>query len=69
MATEAPVQPPPVQRAASLDKRKPALPWSTALRVAARELMFAKVKFVFVVLSVAIGVGALNGVRGFADSF
>ncbi len=48
---------------------KPALPWRTALRVAARELMFARVKFVFVVLSVAIGVGALTGVRGFADSF
>ncbi len=69
MATEAPVQPPPIQRAVSLDKQKPALPWATALRVAARELMFAKVKFVFVVLSVAIGVGALTGVRGFADSF
>lgn len=48
---------------------KPALPWSTALRIATRELLFARVKFVFVVLSVAIGVGALTGVRGFADSF
>jgi putative ABC transport system permease protein len=48
---------------------KPALPWGTALRIAARELMFARVKFVFVILSVAIGVGALTGVRGFADSF
>ena len=48
---------------------KPALPWSTALRIAARELVFARVKFVFVILSVAIGVGALTGVRGFADSF
>ncbi len=67
MATEAPVQ--EARRAVSLDKTKPALPWATALRVAARELMFTKVKFVFVVLSVAIGVGALTGVRGFADSF
>ena len=49
--------------------QKPALPWATALRIAARELVFARVKFVFVVLSVAIGVGALTGVRGFADSF
>jgi putative ABC transport system permease protein len=49
--------------------RKPALPWLTALRIATRELMFARVKFVFVILSVAIGVGALTGVRGFADSF
>ena len=48
---------------------KPALPWMTALRIAARELMFARVKFIFVILSVAIGVGALTGVRGFADSF
>ncbi len=48
---------------------KPALPWRTALRIAWGELMFARVKFVFVVLSVAIGVGALTGVRGFADSF
>ncbi len=52
-----------------VDATKPALPWRTALRIAARELMFARVKFVFVVLSVAIGVGALTGVRGFADSF
>jgi putative ABC transport system permease protein len=51
------------------DAQKPALPWLTALRIAARELMFSKVKFVFVILSVAIGVGALTGVRGFADSF
>lgn len=48
---------------------KPALPWRTALRIAARELAFARVKFIFVILSVAIGVGALTGVRGFADSF
>ena len=51
------------------DATKPALPWRTALRIAARELMFARVKFIFVILSVAIGVGALTGVRGFADSF
>ncbi len=52
-----------------IEGTKPALPWATALRIAARELMFARVKFVFVILSVAIGVGALTGVRGFADSF
>ena len=51
------------------ERKKPALPWLTALRIAARELVFARVKFIFVVLSVAIGVGALTGVRGFADSF
>ncbi len=59
----------PVRDSATGSRTKPALPWSTALRIAYRELMFARVKFVFVVLSVAIGVGALTGVRGFADSF
>ena len=48
---------------------KPAMRWRTALRIAWRELMFSRGKFVFVVLSVAIGVGALTGVRGFATSF
>ncbi len=64
MATVASVQ----EQAAPLGT-KPALPWRTALRIAGRELLFARVKFVFVILSVAIGVGALTGVRGFADSF
>ena len=58
-----------VEEARQAEATKPALPWATALRIAFRELMFARVKFVFVVLSVAIGVGALTGVRGFADSF
>ncbi|RRA47149.1 ABC transporter permease [Acidipila sp. EB88] len=61
-------RPLPAQSIAS-SGTKPALPWRTALRIAARELLFARVKFVFVILSVAIGVGALTGVRGFADSF
>jgi putative ABC transport system permease protein len=48
---------------------KPALRWRTALHIASRELLASRLKFVFVVLSVAIGVGALTGVRGFASSF
>ncbi len=48
---------------------KPALPWSTAARVAWRELRAGKAKFLFVLLSVAVGVAALTGVRGFSDSF
>jgi putative ABC transport system permease protein len=47
---------------------KPALPWFSAIRIAWRELQASRVKFSFVVLSVAIGVGALTGVRGFSES-
>jgi len=48
---------------------KPALPWATAARIAWRELRAGKAKFLFVLLSVAVGVAALTGVRGFSDSF
>ncbi|MBB6145161.1 putative ABC transport system permease protein [Silvibacterium bohemicum] len=48
---------------------KPALPWSTAARIARRELRASQAKFVFVLLSVAIGVASLTGVRGFSQSF
>jgi putative ABC transport system permease protein len=48
---------------------KPALPWSTAARIAWRELRASKAKFLFVLLSVAVGVAALTGVRGFSQSF
>ncbi len=48
---------------------KPALPWSTAARIAWRELRASRTKFVFVLLSVAIGVASLTGVRGFSESF
>lgn len=46
-----------------------ALSWGTAWRVASRELRSSRGKFLFVVLSVAIGVAALTGVRGFAAAF
>lgn len=52
-----------------LAERKRALPWPTAARIAWRELRAGKAKFLFVLLSVAVGVAALTGVRGFSDSF
>lgn len=45
------------------------LSYRSALRIASRELRFSRGKFFFVVLSVAIGVAALTGVRGFSSSF
>ena len=49
--------------------RKPQLSWRAALRIAWREMRASRAKFLFVVLSVAIGVGSLTGVRGFSSSF
>jgi len=49
--------------------QKPALPWATASRIAWRELRASRAKFFFVLLSVAIGVASLTGVRGFSQSF
>jgi putative ABC transport system permease protein len=46
-----------------------ALPFKTAATIARRELQASKAKFSFVILSVAIGVAALIGVRGFSESF
>jgi len=46
-----------------------ALPFKTAATIAWRELRASKTKFSFVILSVAIGVAALIGVRGFSESF
>jgi putative ABC transport system permease protein len=45
------------------------LSYSTAARIAAREMRSSRGKFFFVLLSVAIGVAALTGVRGFSSSF
>ena len=49
--------------------QKPALGWDTAIKIAWRELRASRAKFLFVILSVAIGVAALTGVRGFSESF
>lgn len=43
--------------------------WFTAARIAWRETRASSVKFAFVVLGVAAGVGALSGVRGFSEGF
>ena len=48
---------------------KRALSWPRAASIAWRDLRSAPGKFVFVVLSVAVGVAALVGVRGFSTSF
>ena len=48
---------------------KPSLTWTSAAKIAWRELRASRTKFLFVILSVAIGVAALTGVRGFSDSF
>jgi putative ABC transport system permease protein len=48
---------------------RPKLSWRAATRIAWREMRASRAKFVFVVLSVAIGVGSLTGVRGFSSSF
>jgi putative ABC transport system permease protein len=45
------------------------LSYRTALKIARHELRASSGKFFFVVLSIAIGVGALTGVRGFSSSF
>lgn len=45
------------------------LSYSTACRIAARELRSSPGKFAFVLISVAIGVAALTGVRGFSAAF
>src|SRR5450432_644010 len=50
-------------------KRRSPLPWSSAAKIALRELRTSRAKFAFVILSVAIGVAALIGVRGFSESF
>ncbi len=47
----------------------PALSYRSAAKIAAREMHSSRGKFFFVILSVAIGVAALTGVRGFSGSF
>jgi putative ABC transport system permease protein len=49
--------------------KKRSLGWNRAAAIAWRDLKSAPGKFGFVVLSVAIGVAALVGVRGFSESF
>ena len=48
---------------------KRALSWNKAAAIGWRDLKSAPGKFAFVVLSVAVGVAALVGVRGFSEAF
>lgn len=43
--------------------------WKTAAKIAWRESRSSSVKFLFVILAVAVGVGSLTGVRGFSSAF
>ena len=43
--------------------------WRSAFKIAWRESRSSTGKFLFVILAVAVGVGALSGVRGFSASF
>src|SRR6201996_1736207 len=52
-----------------MENQKPSLTWSSAAKIAWREVHASRTKFLFVMISVAIGVAALTGVRGFSDSF
>ncbi|HLI82494.1 MAG TPA: FtsX-like permease family protein [Bryobacteraceae bacterium] len=45
------------------------LAWSVAFRIGWRELRASRTKFLFVIVAVALGTGALTGVRGFSWSF
>ena len=47
----------------------PSLSFRSAARIATRDMHSSRGKFTFVILSVAIGVAALTGVRGFSSSF
>ncbi len=47
----------------------PTLSYQSAAKIAYREMLASRGKFFFVILSVAIGVAALTGVRGFSSSF
>ena len=53
----------------SKTNKKRALSWRRAAAIGWRDLKSAPGKFGFVVLSVAVGVAALVGVRGLSDSF
>ena len=47
----------------------PSLSFASAGKIAVRDMHSSRGKFTFVILSVAIGVAALTGVRGFSSSF
>ncbi|HEY0759564.1 MAG TPA: FtsX-like permease family protein [Acidisarcina sp.] len=69
MATGVVVSPPPSAPPLPVEVKRGSLSWSSAAKIAVRELRNSRAKFAFVILSVAIGVAALIGVRGFSESF
>jgi putative ABC transport system permease protein len=48
---------------------KNSFPWQTALRIAWRDARASPGKFFFIAIAVAVGVGAVAGVRGFSGAF
>ena len=50
-------------------KGQAGLSWTTAWKIAWRDLRASWMKFVFVVMAVSVGVSALTGVRGFSAAF
>ncbi|HEY0794922.1 MAG TPA: FtsX-like permease family protein, partial [Acidisarcina sp.] len=59
----------PAAPPSSATSGRSSLSWNSAAKIAVRELRNSRAKFAFVILSVAIGVAALIGVRGFSESF
>ncbi|MHB1023054.1 MAG: ABC transporter permease [Acidobacteriaceae bacterium] len=51
------------------ETRRATLSWRSAAKIAWRDMRSSTGKFLFVALSVAIGVAALTGVRGFSGAF
>ena len=67
---EAMVQPPPGQSSTGQSPLgQSSLGWRTAAKIAWRDMRSSTGKFLFVALSVAVGVAALTGVRGFSEAF
>jgi putative ABC transport system permease protein len=52
-----------------LYRRSTSFPFSTAAKIAWRDLYASPTRFLFVILAVAIGVAALSGVKGFGYAF
>ncbi len=50
-------------------ERSGSLSWTTAARIAAREMAHSRGKFLFLICALAVGVGSLAGVRGFGRAF
>jgi putative ABC transport system permease protein len=69
MATDVVLPPGTAAPVVAETAQRSSLSWNSAAKIALREVRNSKAKFAFVILSVAIGVAALIGVRGFSESF